>query len=523
MKIASCHCNIPFGPLGFAAMPAPIRVVLLATALAGWFLPVPCVGQAASPYITLDDPRLPLLEHLIARGDVEDPSPMVRPFRRADAVRVLAAADTGNSGATAPLIRQLRNEFEDPTGNVWMLSGRLGGQAYTHARRELLHPAGPDGVRPYVEAAGSAVFGNLVLVTRPTIEPRLVNDPDWLGRRELKLAGRVADAYISAQFKYANLFYGQTDRNWGPVGLPGIPLSNYGYERQGLAIEVGGGPLRLSALATDLQDQPDSIGQTLHRYYFVHRLQIRASRRLWLGPWEGIIVAGPNRNFETRFRNPLSLGYLANTIGFGDRSNVMLGVDVLWRAWRKTSLQAQLALDDFWYDDRQRNRDRWALTIGAEGALGPTAGWQALYTQVSSLALRAFNPAENFTDGGVGIGRNFSDQDQLTVRATLPLRNRWLLAPELTLLRQGEGHINDPYPVPDANGVLSTPALFIGVVEKTYRAAVAFSGRSGPLDLMVNAGFHHVVNSGHVPGNSVDRFEGRLQATVGLWRKGVFQ
>jgi hypothetical protein len=40
---------------------------------------------------------------------------------------------------------------------------------------------------------------------------------------------------------------------------------------------------------------------------------------------------------------------------------------------------------------------------------------------------------------------------------------------------------------------------------------------------MVNAGFHHVVNSGHVPGNSVDRFEGRLQATVGLWRKGVFQ
>ena len=43
----------------------------------------------ASPYLPLDDPRLPLLEHLIARGDIEDPSPMVRPFRRADAVRVL--------------------------------------------------------------------------------------------------------------------------------------------------------------------------------------------------------------------------------------------------------------------------------------------------------------------------------------------------------------------------------------------------------------------------------------------------
>ena len=39
----------------------------------------------ASPYVPLDDPRLPLLEHLIARGDIDDPSPMVRPFRRADA------------------------------------------------------------------------------------------------------------------------------------------------------------------------------------------------------------------------------------------------------------------------------------------------------------------------------------------------------------------------------------------------------------------------------------------------------
>jgi hypothetical protein len=236
-----------------------------------------------------------------------------------------------------------------------------------------------------------------------------------------------------------------------------------------------------------------------------------------------MIVAGPNRNFESRYRNPLSLGYLANTIGLGDRSNVMLGLDVHWRLRGKTLLQAQLALDDFWYDDRQRNRDRWALTVGVEGPLGSIAAWQAFYTQVSSLALRSFNPAENFTDAGVGIGRNFSDQDQLTLRATVPLQARWLLAPELTLLRQGEGQINDPYPVPDANGVLSTPALFIGVVERTYRAGLGISGRTGPLDLMANAGFHHVVNSGHEQGRTVNRFEGRIQATLGLWRKGVFQ
>src|SRR5262245_29322894 len=51
-------------------------------------------GAQASPYLTLDDPRLPLLEHLIARGDIPDPSPMMRPFRRLDAVRALGMVDT---------------------------------------------------------------------------------------------------------------------------------------------------------------------------------------------------------------------------------------------------------------------------------------------------------------------------------------------------------------------------------------------------------------------------------------------
>jgi hypothetical protein len=366
-------------------------------------------------------------------------------------------------------------------------------------------------------------LGNVLLATRPVVEPRIVNDPDWIGRRELEVAGRIAEGYISAQFKYANLFYGQLDRNWGPVGLPGIPLSNYGYERQGLAIDVGTRDIRLSALATDLRDQPDSLGQTVHRYYFVHRLHARVSRRLTLAPWEGVIISGPDRNFESRYRNPLSISYLANTLGLGDRGNVILGVDVRWQAFGRTTLQAQLALDDFWYDDRQRNRDRWALTLGAEGPLGSRAAWHALYTQVSSLALRAFVPADNFTDAGVGIGRNFSDQDQLSLRVTMPLRERWLLSPELTLLRQGEGRINDPYPSPDANGVLPTPALFIGVVERTYRAGVGLSGRSGPVDLAASAGFHHVVNSGHEEGRTVDRFEGRIQVTVGLRRTGVFR
>jgi hypothetical protein len=103
------------------------------------------------------------------------------------------------------------------------------------------------------------------------------------------------------------------------------------------------------------------------------------------------------------------------------------------------------------------------------------------------------------------------------------VRTQWLLSPELVLLRQGEGRINDPYPVPNASGVLATPALFIGTVERTYRAAVGLSGRTGPLDLIADAGFHHVVNAGHQEGRTVNRFEGRLQMTLGLSRRGMLR
>jgi hypothetical protein len=501
-------------------MLAQLRAFFLAAALTGGLAPARALSQA-SAYIATDDPRLPLLEHLIARGDIEDPSPMVRPFRKADAIRVLQAADSSTS--TARMVLDLRHTFEEGSGNIWSIEGRAGAQAYAYARREQLHPLGPSGGRPYVELRAAATFGNIVLVTRPVIEPRLTSDPDWPGRQDVSVAGRMADAYLSAQFKYASLFYGQMDRNWGPPGVPGFPLSNVGYERQALALDIGNASVLLSALATDLQDAVDSLGQTVHRYYFVHRLRAGFSKRLSMALWEGFVLAGSDRNFETRYRNPLSLNYLASTIGLGDRGNVLLGTDIRWQAFGRTTLNAQLVLDDFWYQNREQNRDRWGFTLGAEGPLSSVAAWHAFYTQVSSLALRAFNPHENFTDAGVGIGRNYSDNDQLTLRVTFPVRTAWLLGPELTILRQGEGRINDPYPVADANGVLATPALFIGTVERTYRAAVGLSGGTGPLEVTADAGLHHVVNSGHQAGVTEDHFVGRIQATLGFSRRGAFR
>ncbi|MGH7579840.1 MAG: hypothetical protein ACREM9_06690, partial [Gemmatimonadales bacterium] len=145
-------------------MPRPTHV-LLAAVLLGALAPVRGAAQS-SPYLPLDDPRLPQLEYLIARGDIADPSPMVRPFRRADALRVLAGADTNE--ATAALIQHLRQELEEPSDSIgWRAGVRVGGQAYSHIRRDLLHPLGPDGLRPYGELLGEASIGPFTLVSRP--------------------------------------------------------------------------------------------------------------------------------------------------------------------------------------------------------------------------------------------------------------------------------------------------------------------------------------------------------------------
>ena len=509
-------------------MPPSFRVLATAIALVGVLVPSRARAQA-SPYLPLDDPRLPLLEHLIARGDIADPSPEVRPFRRADALRVLAEADTATDTAassSARLVHALRASFEELSGDqTWRVAVRGGVQAYSHIRRDVLHPLGPDGARPYADLTGEAVIGPFALVTRPTAEPRIVDDPEWPGRKDLELAWRMTEAYVSAQFKYGRVFYGQMDRNWGPVGLPGIGVSDYGYNQVEAGFLVGTGGLELEALARSLADARDTLGNRVHRYFFAHRASARLSDRFRLGVWETTVLSGIDREFDGRYRNPLSLLLLANQYGLGADGNVLFGADVHWRVTRRATVQAQLAIDDFQYqggDGQGRYPNRWALTLAAFGPVGRSLAWRALYTQASSLAFRTLDPFENFTDAGVGLGRNFDDQDQLTLTLSVPRGTRWLLTPELTLLRQGEGRINDPFPTSaaEANAI---PQLFIGVVERTWRAALDLRGREGPLDLHLNAGLHHVVNAGNDEGRTVNRFEGRLQATLGLGARGVLR
>ncbi|MEO8635546.1 MAG: hypothetical protein ABI587_09765 [Gemmatimonadales bacterium] len=494
-----------------------------APAIAALLFPV-AVGAQASPYVALDDPRLPAFEHLIAVGDVADPSPMIRPFRRADAMRMLDSAYADPDTRDTALVAALRLAWRPDSGDAtWRLLARAGAQAYTEGRRDPLHRAGQGSVEPYLEIGMVGRWGNLLAVSRPAIERRLLDDPDWPGRKNLDVTGRQIDGYISAQFRWLRLFYGQMDRNWGPVGLPGFGVSNYGYSRPELGIELGNDRFRLSAHAASLTDATDSLGQTVHRYFFAHRADVRLHSRLRLGLWETVVLAGVDRNFDGRYRNPVTLLLLANQYGLGDQGNILMGLDLHWHAGRRLALQGQFALDDFQYQNRSgptRVPDRYGFTLAATGPLVRRIGWRAAYTQATSLAFRASDPFENLTDGGVGLGRNFSGNDQLSLSASALVARHWLVTPELTLLRQGDATLNDPFPQGTARG--NTPTLFIGTVERTWRAALGLSGEQGRLALRGNMGVHLIDNADHVAGRSRTRFVGQLTATLALGAAGQF-
>ena len=489
--------------------------------LAGAFVFPTALAAQSSAYVPLDDPRLPLFEHIVARGDVADPSPQMRPFRRMDALVALLAADTAGNPSRR-LIDELRGAWlQDTSAARWSFEGRAGMDAATYKDRDPLHPAGHGTLLPYGELNAQATFGPMVLVSRPAVEPRLADDPTWPGRHDLKVVGRMAEGYLSGQWHWARLFYGTMDRQWGPSGVPGIPLSNYGYPRTELAFEAGTPEIRLYANSAELTDDLDSTGARIHRYWFAHRLAISPSRRLAVALWETTIIAGKDRNYDPRWRNPLAVLLLSNQYGLGADGNIMVGTDLTWWASRRVRLEGQLAIDDIDYKTG-RTPSRYAFTLAASGAVGASSAWRLLYTQASSLAFRTFALEERYADGTTGLGRGYASADQLSLFLTHPIRHNALLTPELTYLRQGDVRLTDPFPAAQAQaGQIGT--LFIGPVEKTARAALGVSAWYGEIRASGNMGVHYIQDADHVAGRSRTELQANARITIGLGTGGRLQ
>ncbi len=482
--------------------------------LASLFSPVAFFGvaasQEASPYLPVSHRSTPYIDHLIATGRIADPSPLSRPLKVQDVVRALEAVVstvvTGSEWAVVKLIRsELGRRAPTPAARLDLHAGVT---ASSHSRRDPLREAGPGHATLAGGAALTLHFGPTVLVTHPYFDTRLKWDPDYFGKQDRVIAGRAAEAYVSAQWRYGEVFFGSADRNWGPRIAEGLLVSPSPYSYDHFAARVETDAVALDGLVTQLDDLVDTSGTTNHRYFIAHRVTVRPRGNTTLSLWEGTLVAGPDRQLEPWFVNIFTLGILQQ-YDQGAQANNLLGLDITTRI-KRSQLFASVLVDDIQVDKQtagDREPPSYGFTLGAQGGIG-RLGWTAFYTQVSNLAYRTPNPAEALARRNVGLGRNFSDYDQLTLRASVLAGPGVLLEPEVTLLRQGEGDFRLPYPT--VAQFDSTPTLFAGVVERTLRLALAGRVARGRWMVSGDGGVHLTSNAGHVTGADRTRWVGRI-------------
>jgi hypothetical protein len=178
-------------------------------------------------------------------------------------------------------------------------------------------------------------------------------------------------------------------------------------------------------------------------------------------------------------------------------------------------------LDDIQVDDDTPGDDEpvsYGLSAGADVPFG-AAVLTAFYTRVTNLTYRTPNPVETVMRRGVGLARNFSDYDQLTLRGTLLAGPALLVSPEVTLLRQGEGDFRLPYPPVAAYG--TTPVFLDGVVERTLRLALAARADTRDWSVAADAGVHLIENRAHVSGDTESRFVGSVRFEYRLHWQGA--
>src|SRR6266576_2028500 len=473
-------------------------------------------SQEASPYLPLSHWSVPFIEHLIASGLMPDPTPLTRPFRTDQVLRALDAVDsTTVTRAEWAVVRQVRSDLTRPErGPTARLDVHAGVAASSHARRDPLREAGVGHGTVSGGAALTLYLGSVVFVSHPYFDTRLKYDPDWFGKKDRIIAGRFDEAYISAQFTNAELFFGSLDRNWGPSAVQGLLLSDSPYGLDHFGITLGTTGVKLEGITTQLNDLTDSAGGTVHRYMVQHRLWIRPSGRWTVDLWEGSVLSEVGRQLEPWYLNFASLGLLSQ---LNTRTNVnsFLGFDA--QRSGKVTLFAQGILDDIQVDKKtaaDRKPSSYGLTLGAQGSLPhPVGAWTLSYTRVSNLTYRNEDNFQTPIYFGLGTGRNFSDYDQTTLQLSFLPSSRALLQPEITLLRQGEGDLHLPHP--PVSAYPSTPAFLAGVVERTLRLAARGEVAHGRWVLSGDGGVHLISNAGHVTGASQTRWVGSIQLS---WR-----
>ncbi len=481
----------------------------------------------ASSYLPVDHWAYRTIDLLIARGRLTGLDPMVQPYRRIDVARAIQEAERQSDIPVVEQgwLRQLKSELNrevaalaDTANASPYVSGSLwgGSWAMSQRHRDVLRPEGDGAIFPFAGLGAAGEFPGVVAELRFRWDQWLLNDPQFPDGKvveehpnvfgDLDFGGRTEDGYLEVQIPYLRLLVGRTYRNWGNPGTDGLLVSDYSYSYDQIGYRVGVDCLNLMGYVAQLDEWPGSV----KRYLSTHRLNWRPRANLAIAFNESVVYGGENRSFDLRLSNPVSIWFVG---GYGkdyeegpNSNNNFSELSAWWRPFDWLVTFASLMVDDF---PGGGTPAQYAGELGVQfPRIHPRLNLHLDYSQVAALTYRTVIDHQVYSMRDLGLGRDISDNDLLSVQLDWFPHYSLIVSPAVQLLRRGEGDFRDPWP----EGVTeSGPTLFIGQVETTARLALA--GQWVPrMWLWVNwdIGQNFVWNAGHVRGENVSEFVGRF-------------
>jgi hypothetical protein len=502
----------------------PLLVVLI-------FAGASRIAAQASIYLPLDDVAYHYIDALMARGHLRSLPVLERPYT-VRAVR--AALDSARSGTLSQRLTEYadrlaaamdkyepRSVSDEASKASGVVSTELYAAAASSTRRELMVATMKNFAKPGVAGRATFVTGAFGASLRLIADNRLNVDPEFAGRKDRAIEGRTEDAYVNGQWRYAELFIGRLGRNWGPYPLDGLMLGHYAYTYDHAALSFGIPQVKISLVATKLDDiaQEDGIR---NRYFSIHRISARLGS-VELAASEAYLYQGIHRTYELAALNPLNV-YALSWRNENVDGNLSFGAEGSWRS-RWGTVGAQVLIDDVQVDDTgllDEEPPAYGLSFTAEGL--PIKGDQRLfasYTRVANLTYRTPNAPERYTSFDVGLGRGFSDYDELRVGWDAALIPYVPLRLYVARRRQGEGDYRIPFPDPSLYNV--TPTIFSGVVTRTTR--IGLSGGAevpGSIEVKGDIGHNLTVNEEHVHSPTRSRFVASVRFAW-VWRAAALK
>lgn len=404
----------------------------------------------STPYIPLGSRLDQLTRWAVAQGALPQLDPQVRPFRMVAVEQAVAAADTLSMTANAHRAIVWLREALDLGRDSSALVAELGVESYGNGRRDSFRPGGRSGSALALGLRGALHRGAFSVVMNPLMDTRLKDDPEFTGYADRAIAGRLAEAYLAVSGAPGELVVGRLAHAWGPEGFDGLLVSDVAYP-----VEAIGGTLRLDrfelrSLVQRLDDYDTTLTATVTRWRAAHRLGIALGRGWHLGLTETVVYGGPGRGFDPALSLPVAFALLAQ-YNEDREANAQLGVDLSAPLARGLQLQLAGFLDDIQVDDSaltDRRPSSYGVTSLIQWALPAQPVVLSVgYTRVTNLAYRnSMAPWYQYALAGVGLGRNFSDYDQVLLRAQWRPSPRWSALVELSYLRQGAGDFRRPFP-----------------------------------------------------------------------------